>query len=168
MDVVLKRSGETISTCFWIKKQKKVCKSVEKMKKIIIIVAFICIIGTSLLCVLVKASKEEPVLPMPDHVVVYKDGSIEHYDEGSPQFEKITKKIRVPSAEKLETMIEDETVSEAKQDYAIEYVYDTKQCLADSTFEFENVLFFLSGWCKGEAAFGNNESYESGTIVFYY
>ncbi|WP_026665495.1 hypothetical protein [Butyrivibrio sp. FC2001] len=69
------------------------------MKKIIIIVAFICIIGTSLLCVLVKASKEEPVLPMPDHVV-YKDGSIEHYDEGSSQFEKITKKIRVPSAEK--------------------------------------------------------------------
>ena len=55
-----------------------------------------------------------------------------------------------------------------KQDYAIEYVYDTKQCLPDSTFEFENVLFFMSGWCKGEAAFGNDESYESGTVKFRY
>lgn len=108
------------------------------------------------------------MLPEPDHVVVYKDGTTERYDEGSSQYNKIVKRLKVPSTEKLETMIEDETVSEAKQDYAIEYVYDTKQYLADSTFEFENVLFFMSGWCKGEAAFGNDESYESGTIVFYY
>ncbi len=92
----------------------------------------------------------------------------QRYDEGSSQYNKVVNRLKVPSTEKLETMIEDETVSEAKQDYAIEYVYDTKQCLADSTFEFENVLFFMSGWCKGEAAFGNDESYESGTIVFYY
>ncbi len=108
------------------------------------------------------------MLPVPDHVVVYKDGTTECYDEGSSQYNKIVNRLRVPSTEKLETMIEDETVSEAKQDYAIEYVYDTKQCLEDSTYEFENVLFFMSGWCKGEAAFGNDENYESGTVMFYY
>ena len=108
-------------------------------------------------------------VPEPDERVIYYDGRQTELTKGDSGFSELYELIKVNLQEGvLETLVEDETINNAKEDLAVEYIYQDEQELeiGDDKESISGMFFFLSEWCEGEAAFGKNGEYQSGTVEF--
>ncbi len=138
------------------------------MKKILGIINIILLLAAMMpLCVACSSKGEN--LPMPESIVIYNGGKQITLQNGDEDFSKAYALFRANlSMGILETAIEDEMINNAKQEFAAEFIYDDAQAITagDITESVTGVLFFLSEYCEGEAAFSNGDAYHSGTVEF--
>lgn len=140
--------------------------SKEKYKKIIVIFSIILTIIT--LCLIYNTIYKR--FPRPDKIIIYVNNNVStvvpnDYMYYSISFNSFRMSID-PSY--METLIDDDTLSDAKKQLAVEFYYNEEKMLKtkECNISYSKIFFFASGYNKGEACFYKNGEYQSGTIAF--
>lgn len=128
----------------------------------VLMVAIINIVGVNALG---KDSKE--FYPIPDKIVVYYENDVIEVEKSEEIFMKLFGLNKVPKDKNImETSIEEDTITEIKEEMAVEYLYLKEQTieLVQGERKYTKILFAYSGWCEDSAIFYSDGNYQSGTI----
>lgn len=144
---------------FWCNAVKKGNSNTARMLAAIVLTGI-------LLCLLcIRLNDQENAIPPPDRIIVYRNGVSMVLKPDDILYDRIFGAIVINTSETLETSIESDAVEEAKSYYAIEYIYDNKQSIAGNR-QPSRIMCFFHGPYEGEAAFGDETRYSSGTSPF--
>ena len=131
------------------------------MKKKHILLLCMAVLLCAILLLVCTGSEKVPV---PEKIVLYRDGASQVLLPEEAAFSRVYSLIRMEADAVQETAIDPDVILEVKKDLAVEYIYDGVQQVGGRNCT--HVLFSLSGWTENSAILYMDGEYRSGTYAF--